>query len=65
MVNGLEEISQIITTVGFPIMAYIMMFNHNKEMQHAHKTEMESIRETLEKNTLVLQQLVDKLERED
>lgn len=65
MVNGLEEISQIITTVGFPIMAYIMMFNHNKEMQQAHKTEMESIRETLEKNTLVLQQLVDKLERED
>lgn len=48
----MQELTNSITTVGFPIVACILLFYFNK-------VEVEKLRETLEKNTSVLMQLKD------
>lgn len=68
-VNG---IISIVGSLGFPIAACIAMgfffskTNENyrldiKEMQSNHKTEMESVKEALNNNTIALQKLIDKI----
>lgn len=69
------DVNAIITLVGslgFPIVACIGMAwffsktnenyrNDIKEIQLNHKTEMDSIKEALNNNTIALQKLVDKI----
>lgn len=73
------DINALITLVGslgFPIVACIGMAwffsktnenyrNDIKEIQMNHKTEMDSIKEALNNNTLALQKLVDKLDHKE
>ena len=72
----MNEIVQIISTVGFPIAACIGLGwyvkyqtdNYRKEvteMQKEHKDEIAKVTEALNNNTLALQKLVDKLDKED
>ena len=49
--------------VGFPIVAYGAMFWYMVKMNENHKQEIDSIRESLNQNTLALQQLKSLLER--
>ena len=73
MVN---DIVNIITTVGFPIAACIAIawFYHQtnthyrediKEMTAMHKDEMDRMTEAINNNTLVIQKLVDHLDRKE
>lgn len=59
-VNGLL---QAISMVGFPIVAYAAMFWYMVRMNDTHKTEIDAIKESLNANTLALQDLKALLER--
>lgn len=69
----METWVQVITAVGFPIFACLVMgyFIKNqidsyradiKELQNDHKQEISKVTEALNNNTIALQKLVDKIE---
>lgn len=57
-------ITDLISTVGFPIVACGALFYMNWKQSERHKEETDKFTEALNKNTLVIQQLVDKLDKE-
>lgn len=70
-----NTIIEAIGSVGFPIVACIVIawffnkVNENyrqdiKELTASHKEEAQSMRDALNNNTLALQKLLDKLERD-
>lgn len=63
MDNGIiSTITTMIGSIGFPIVAYLLMYNQVNKMTEAHKSETDSLREAIENNTLVVQKLLDKIE---
>lgn len=69
---GVNEVMQIIGSLGFPIAACVYLFwsmqkerENNAAQREAdrleHKQEMEKVTDALNNNTLVIQQLVDML----
>ena len=58
---GVNDVVTIISTVGFPIAACVVLFWQIDEMRKSHKEEMDGVKEALNNNTLVVQKLVDKL----
>lgn len=58
-----QAITNIITTVGFPIAVCLLCFWYINKMQEQHKEETDKLAEALNNNTLVMQQLVDKLDQ--
>lgn len=52
-----NSISQIISNVGFPICACIALYIMVKDMQKAHKEEMDGLKQALDANTLTLSRL--------
>lgn len=57
-------ILQAISTVGFPIVVCLICFWYIKESQEQHKQEIDKLSDALNNNTLVMQKLVDKLDKE-
>lgn len=55
---------QAITTVGFPIVCCGALFWNTIKQQEMHKEESDKMTEALNNNTLVLQKLIDKLDKE-
>ena len=53
------SITQIISTVGFPIAMCVSLLWYIKDMGDKHKQETEKFTEALNNNTLVLQKLCD------
>ena len=71
----MSNVVQLISTVGFPIVCCIAMgwyvkytTDKNREqidsMNTQHKAEMETVTAAINNNTLALQKLSDKLEKE-
>lgn len=71
----MSDIATLITTVGFPIVACLFMGwyvkyqtdNYReevKDMQKEHKEEITKVTEALQNNTLALQRLCDKLDKD-
>lgn len=58
----MNDLIQIISNVGFPIFACIMMFKAMDKDRDEHKAESEKWVEALNNNTNVMQKLVDRLE---
>lgn len=58
-------ILQAVSTVGFPIAMCLMLLWYVKEQNTQHKAESEKFTDALNKNTLVLQKLCDKLDVEN
>lgn len=56
-----QAIMSAIGSLGFPIVMCLLMYKQNNETQSKHKEEMDSVREALNNNTLVLKELTDKL----
>lgn len=50
-------VTTFISNVGFPIAACIALYVLVQNMQKAHKEEIESLRSTIEQNTVVLVRL--------
>mgnify|MGYP006363382935 CR=1 FL=1 len=70
----MNEIVQVISAVGFPIVAAIgcgyfvkWQYQENQkqveEMRKEHKEEVSKMTEALNNNTLALQKLIDKLDK--
>lgn len=71
----MDTVLQMITSVGFPIVACIFMGwyvkyqtdnyrNEVRDMQKEHKDEIAKLSEVLQNNTLAIQKLCDKLEED-
>lgn len=58
----MNEFVTLISNVGFPIFACIMMFKAMEKEREDHKEESEKWVEALNNNTNVMQKLVEKLE---
>ena len=59
----MDEIIQIIQTLGFPIACVIALFWQNNRLNEQHKEETRTFTEAINNNTQALTQLKDKLER--
>ena len=58
----INAISQIISTVGFPIAMCIALLWHIKTLNETRKNETEKFTDALNRNTLMLQKLCDKMD---
>lgn len=52
-----QAFSQLISSVGFPIVACMIMWKSLQDNMAAHKEEMDGMKESLNQNTLVLSEL--------
>lgn len=59
----MDDFVAIISNLGFPIACVIFMWYYMMKMTDAHKEEIDSVKDALNQNTLVLQKLVDKLDK--
>ena len=57
-----QDITSIITNVGFPIAVCLICFWYINKMQEQHKAETDKLAEALNNNTLVMQKLINNLE---
>ena len=60
-----NAIASLITTVGFPIVMCGALMWYIAKTQTRHKEETKEFTDALNKNTIVLQKLCDKLDFED
>lgn len=56
-----QTLTQIVSSLGFPIVVAGAMFWKMNKQDDDHKEEMNKITEAVNNNTLVLQRLLDKL----
>lgn len=70
----MNEVVQVISAVGFPIVAalscgffvkwqYEQNMKQNEELRKEHKEEVSKMTEALNNNTIALQKLIDKLDK--
>ena len=52
-----QVITQIITTIGFPIVAAGALFWYVNKLQESHREETDAMRKTIESNTNILIEL--------
>lgn len=57
-----NDITTLIGTVGFPIVAYGAMFWYMVKQNQSHKEEMDKMAQALNNNTIALQKLTDKFD---
>ena len=61
----MDEIVQIISNVGFPIFACVMMFVSLDRERESHKTESENMVNAINNNTVVLTKLLERMEKNE
>lgn len=54
----LSTVSQMISSVGFPIAACVALFWQMNRESNQHKEEMDALKESLNQNTLAITKLV-------
>lgn len=60
----INELSTLISTLGFPVAMCLIMCYYINKINDAHKEETDKFAEALNNNTVVLQKLCDKLDSE-
>lgn len=60
----INDLSTLISTLGFPIAMCLIMCYYINKINDAHKEETGKFAEALNNNTVVLQKLCDKLDSE-
>lgn len=60
-----SAVTQIITTLGFPIAVCCILFWYVYKMQQTHKEEIAALTQAIENNTIVLTKLEAKLEEKE
>ncbi len=58
-------IAQLVGSLGFPIVACIMLYIRLDKQAAEHKEEVSKLSEAIHNNTLVMQKLIDKLGEDD
>lgn len=56
-------ITQLIGSLGFPIVACVALYVRMNKQDEVHKEEMHKLTESLNNNTIALNKLVDKLDK--
>lgn len=57
----MQEIINVISTVGFPITMCLVLLYEIKEMTDSHKEETNALKDALNNNTVVLEKILTKL----
>lgn len=60
-----NELSNFISTVGFPIVVSVAMFYQNNVISSSYQQMTKELQDKIEANTLVMQHLVDKLNHDE
>ena len=60
----INDLSALISTLGFPIGMCLIMCYYINKINDAHKEETDKFADALNSNTVVLQKLCDKLDSE-
>ena len=60
-----STISQLIGSLGFPIVVSLLLIYMNYKQSEEHKQEMEKITESLNNNTVALTKLTERLHLDD
>lgn len=55
----MNEIISIVSNVGFPIVAFVLMYKNNRDMAQSHKEEIRELTKVIDANTSVTQHLAD------
>ena len=58
------EIVSLVANIGFPISACIALFIYSNKEREKNVETINQLRETINNNTLVIQKLVDKLDKD-
>lgn len=53
----MDTITQLVSTLGFPIVMCLIMFKYMQEESKNHKEEVNSLKDSLKENTVVLADL--------
>lgn len=56
---------QLVGSLGFPIVAWFLMYKQNERLESRHQEESKNFVEAINNNTVAIQQLVYKLGKED
>lgn len=54
-------VAQLIGSLGFPIVACVMLYMRMEKQDENHKQEVSELTKAIQNNTLVMQKLIDKL----
>lgn len=61
----IESFVQLFSSLGFPVVMVVYFIWHSNQMETNHREEIANMNESLNNNTLVIQKLLDKLDKED
>lgn len=61
----LQELSDFISTVGFPIVVSVAMFYQNNVLSNNYQKMTEQLQKKIESNTEVMTRLIEKLDQDD
>lgn len=61
----MNDLSNFISTVGFPIVVSVAMFYQNNILSSSYQQMTKELQAKIEANTLILQRLIDKLDHDE
>lgn len=64
-VIAVNDLSNFISTVGFPIVVSVAMFYQNNVLSSSYQQMTKELQDKIEANTLVMQHLIDKLNHDE
>lgn len=60
-----QDISDFISTVGFPIVVAVAMFYQNNVLSSSYQKLTQQLQDKIENNTEILTRLIEKLDQDD
>ena len=57
-----NEITNLISSVGFPIVACIFLYKQNCNLHETHKREIDTLKSVIENNTISVTKMYEKLD---
>lgn len=61
----MDDLSNFISTVGFPIVVSVAMFYQNNVLSSSYQQMTKELQDKIEANTLIMQRLIDKLDHDE
>ena len=61
----MQEFSDFISTVGFPIVVAVAMFYQNNVLSSSYQKLTQQLQDKIENNTEILTRLIEKLDQDD
>lgn len=61
----MQDLSDFISTVGFPIVVAVAMFYQNNVLSANYQKLTQQLQDKIESNTVILTRLIEKLDQDD